>query len=266
MPSGELHVEVVPWGPGTQRARDAVKAALERPGVADRLGDGERRVISITPVFGDPEGGEQPEPTHVRAALYDYAKEQTLLLDAALDGAGEPVSASSARQPLPTADERELAVDVIRDDPELGQAVREGRLTPYRPMPPLIDQLPDGRVERTIAIGLRPAAGDDGHEIVGVRLGRRELVRFERGAPPASLAASRTCGLPDAGQATASGVPGAAKVTVSQDGVELWRFVAIRPAASSGVNGSAIQLASVVYRGKRCAPRPRADPERALRQ
>jgi hypothetical protein len=251
MPSGQLHVEVVPWGPGTQRARDAVKAALERPGVADQLGDGERRVISITPVFPDPEGAEQPEPTHVRAALYDYAKEQTLLLDAPLDGAGEPVSTSSARQPLPTADERDLAVDVIRDDPELGQAVREGRLTPYRPMPPLIDQLADGRVERTIAIGLRPAAGDDGHEIVGVRLGRRELVRFERGAPPASLAASRTCGLPDAGQATASGVPGAAKVTVSQDGVELWRFVAIRPAASSGVNGSAIELASVVYRGKR---------------
>src|SRR3954471_12970675 len=119
MPSGELQVEVVPWGPGTQRARDAVTAALERPGVAVKLGDGDRRVISIKPVFPDPEGGQQPEPTHVRAAVYDYAKEQTLLLDAPLADPGEAVAATSARQPLPTAEERELAVEVIRDDPEL---------------------------------------------------------------------------------------------------------------------------------------------------
>jgi hypothetical protein len=249
---GELHVEVIPWGPSTERAHDAVSAALERPAVAEQLGDGDRRVVSMTPVFPDPDGGEQHEPTHVRAAVYDYAKERTLLVDAPIGEPGEPAAMPSARQPLPAPEERELAVDVIRDDPELGQAVREGRLIPYRPMPPLIaNELPDGRFERTIAVGLRPAEGGDAHEIVGVKLGRRELVRFEQGAPPASLAESLMCGLPDANQVTAQGVPGAAKVRVTQGGTELWRFVAIRPAASSGTNGSAIELRSVAYRGKR---------------
>ncbi|MDF2691786.1 MAG: hypothetical protein K0S65_169, partial [Labilithrix sp.] len=28
---GELHVEVVPWGPAPERAREAVTAALEHP-------------------------------------------------------------------------------------------------------------------------------------------------------------------------------------------------------------------------------------------
>jgi hypothetical protein len=250
--AGELHVEVVPWGPSIERAREAVSAALERPAVAAALGDGDRRVVSIRPLFPDPEGGEQQEPTHIRAAVYDYAKEQTLLVDAPLEGAGEAVAESNARQPLPTTEEREAAVEVIRDDPELGPAVRDGRLIPYRPMPPLIaDELPDGRIERTVAVGLRPAGDGDGHEILGVKLARRELVRFEGGAPPGSLAARETCGVPDAGQATVQGVPGAAKVTVSRGGTELWRFVAIRPAASSGTNGSAIELRTVAYRGKR---------------
>jgi hypothetical protein len=219
---GELHVEVVPWGPSAEDAREAVSAALERPAVRAALGDGDRRVISTTPLFPDPDGGEQQGPTHVRAAVYDYAKERAVFVDAPLDGAGEAVAESCARQPLPAAEEREAAIEVIRDDSELGPAVREGRLVPYRPMPPLIaDELPDGRIERTIAVGLRPVGDGDGHEILGVKLASRELVRFEQGAPPRSLARRQTCGLPDAGQATVGGIPGAAKVTVSQGGTEL---------------------------------------------
>jgi hypothetical protein len=250
--SGELDVQAVPFGPGEEDARAAVRNAFEQPAVAAELGEGDHRVLAMTPILPDPEAGEQPEPSHVRAAVYDYTKEQTVLVDAPIDGVGEAVAASSARQPLPTAEEREAAVDVIRDHSELGPAVREGRLIPYRPMPPLIvDELPDGGIERTIAVGLRPAGDGDRHEILGVKLGRRELVRFEGGAPPGSLARPQTCGLPDAGQATAQGVPGAARVTVSRGGTELWRFVAIRPAASSGTNGSAIELRTVAYRGKR---------------
>jgi hypothetical protein len=250
--SGELNVEVVPWGPGPEDARSAVAEALEHPAVAAELGEGDHRVLSVTPIFPDPEGGEQPEPSHVQAEVYDYTKERAVFVDAPIGGAGGAAATSSARQPLPTAEERQAAVDVIRDDAELGPALGEGGLIPYRPMPPLIaDELPDGRIERTIAVGLRPAGNGAEHEIVGVTLGRRELVRFEGGAPPGSLAGPHTCGLPDAGQTTAQGVPGAAKVTVRRGGEELWRFVVIRPAASSGTNGSAIELRTVAYRGKR---------------
>jgi hypothetical protein len=250
--SGPLQVEVVPWGPGEDDARAAANEALRRPEVAAELGDGDHRVLAVTPLFPDPEDGEQPEPAKVRATVYDYAKEQTLFVDAPIDGAGEAVVASSGRQPLPTVEERDAAVDVIREHSELGPAVRDGRLVAYWPMPPfLADELPDGRIERTIGVGLRPAEGDEGHEIVGVKLARREVVRFEDGAPPRSRARPPMCGLPNAGQPTALGVAGAARVTVTRGGTELWRFVAIRPAASSGRNGSAIELRSVVHRGKR---------------
>ena len=40
-------------------------------------------------------------------------------------------------------------------------------------------------------------------------------------------------------------------MTISQGGQVLWRFLAIRPAASSGTNGSGIELRYVDYRGKR---------------
>ena len=61
------------------------------------------------------------------------------------------------------------------------------------------------------------------------------------------------CGVPlDASQPTAGkGTAGQVLVTVSQGGQTLWRFVAVRPAASSGTNGSGIELRHVDYKGKR---------------
>jgi hypothetical protein len=46
-------------------------------------------------------------------------------------------------------------------------------------------------------------------------------------------------------------VPGSARVTVKQDGEVLWTLIANRPAASSGTNGSGVELRNVSYRGKR---------------
>jgi hypothetical protein len=40
-------------------------------------------------------------------------------------------------------------------------------------------------------------------------------------------------------------------VTVSQGGTVLWKFLAVRPAASSGTNGSGVELRYVDYQGKR---------------
>ena len=60
------------------------------------------------------------------------------------------------------------------------------------------------------------------------------------------------CGAPDAGQPTANrGTLGCAKVKVTQGNKLLWDFVATRPSASSGTNGSGIELQFVNYRGKR---------------
>jgi hypothetical protein len=95
----------------------------------------------------------------------------------------------------------------------------------------------------------------EGHEIVAVNMISRKVTRFapsERGrAPKCSAAHNPICGLPYSGQQTASNVAGSVWVTVTQGGAAVWKFLAIRPAASSGTNGSGVELRFLDYRGKR---------------
>jgi hypothetical protein len=238
---GPLEVQVEPWGPDPDRVAEAARAAQTRSPAT--------RLVGLQPL----DASDEPVPPQaVRATLYDYDEEQALLVDVPLDGGSPTRVVETARQPLPGPDELARALEVVGEHPELGPAVRDGRLIPYRSMPPLAgEELPDGRVERTVTVGLRPVEGDDGHEIVGVRLARGELVRYEDKAPPTALAAAPRCGVADAGQPTVSGRAGAARITVSRDGEQLWRLIAVRPAASSGDMGSGVELRGVSYRGKR---------------
>ena len=166
MAPGDLQVEVVPFGPDAQTADAAVRAALEHPAVRAEVEGVEHRVLSLRPV-GD--AGADP-PTAVEATIYDYTHERAVVVDVPLNGAGAPRVASTARQPLPTEAERRAALAVLRDDPKLGPPIRDGRLVPYRPMPPLLgEEEPDRRLVRAVTVGLRPAEADGaGHEIVAV--------------------------------------------------------------------------------------------------
>ena len=234
----ELEVEVVPFGPDDEEVKAGATAALEDPEVRRRLEGSDYRVLSATAL----EEG-------VETTVYDYTNERALVIQS-----GEEVSVTeTVRQPLPTYTELEAAVEVLRADPDLGPALRDGELQPYRPMPPLVaDELPDGRVERTVTVGLRPANGGKGrNEIVGVKLSGGEVVRFPDRAPRGALAKDAECGVPGAFQPTTPvGTPGRAKVTVSRGGEVLWNFVVARPSASSGTSGSGVELRQVAYRGK----------------
>jgi hypothetical protein len=110
-------------------------------------------------------------------------------------------------------------------------------------------------VERTLAVGLLPREGMQGHEIVAVNMVRRTVLRYEpseRGRAPVTAAAHNPiCGEPYAGQPTATNVAGSVWVTVKQGGTTVWKFLVVRPAASSGTNGSGVELRYVDYRGKR---------------
>jgi hypothetical protein len=249
MPSGELQIEIVPFGADAHAANAAVRTALGHPAVRAEIQDVEHRLLSMRPI-GD---AAADAPIAIEATLYDYTNDRAVVVDAPLHGDGPPTVASTARQPLPSDEERRAALAVLVDDPELGPALRAGRLLPYRPMPPLLtDEQPDGRIVRAVTVGLRPAQDDGaGHEIVAVALARGRVMRFADRAPPGALARSRSCGPHTAGQDTAQGVPGSARVTVTQDGETLWTLIANRPAASSGTNGSGVELRNVSYRGKR---------------
>ena len=254
MPEADpLQVDVVPWGPAPDAVRAAGHAALEHSAVRAELGDADFRLLSVAPVPSEVVEAGVGEEDRVLATVYDYTNERALLVEAPLDGSPHLDLTSTVRQPPVSGEEFAAAVRTIGDDDELGRSLREERLVTYRPMPPLVlEELPDGRIERTIAVGLRAANGAGRHEIVGVKAADGSVVRFEGGAPPTAVAGDKLCGVPNADQPTTDqGEPGAVKVTVSRAGEVLWRFIAVRPAASSGSDGSGIELRSVSYRGKR---------------
>jgi hypothetical protein len=118
----------------------------------------------------------------------------------------------------------------------------------------LYPQSETSRVERTIMVGLLPSGpGNFRNEVVGVNLTRKQLVRYDGGAPPTSLASPEACGVSSAGQGTTSnGTAGQFLVTASLGGTELWNFNVVRPSASSGNSSerSGIELQNVKYRGK----------------
>ncbi len=249
--ASELQIEVVPFGPDAQVADAAVGAALGHPAVRGEIEDVEHWVLSVRPI-GD---ADAEPPTAVEATVYDYTNERALVVEVPLNGDGTPRVASTTRQPLPTEQERMAALAALTEDPELGPEVRAGRLVPYRPMPPLLtEEEPDGRVLRAVTVGLQPAEGHDGgggHEIVAVPLARGGVMRFADGAPPGALALRPELRPARGRAADGPRRAGRARITVKQDGEVLWTLIANRPAASSGTNGSGVELRDVSYRGKR---------------
>jgi hypothetical protein len=145
----------------------------------------------------------------------------------------------TSRQYPPTDDELAWAVGEI--GPPEGAEV-------YRPLPPLANiEHPDGTVDRVIVVGLRAPEGT--HRLVGVRTSDGEV--FE--PPPGVVVPAGT------GEHGVPRGPGCAPVTGDQQarvrvlrGEELlWDLVVVRPSASSGANGSGVELRSVDYLGKR---------------
>jgi hypothetical protein len=253
--SAPFVVKVEPYGQG-QRVHEKVAGALVSRGpLRGQLGGADHRLLSFELLEPERKTAAPRERDRFRATYYDYSNNRTLHVEGRL---GEPEGAAvsvSARQPRPTGAEFEAAVAILRRSAELGPALRSGALRPYRPMPPLVSHVrPDGSVERTLAVGLLPAGrGKPGHEIVGVNMIRRRVERYDDGAPPTALAGPGLCGVAvDAGQPTTDqGVAGQALVSVFSGRTLLWRFVAVRPSASAGTNGSGVELRYVDYRGKR---------------
>ena len=257
-PTGELSVELKPFGPTREQAQALAQIVIRHPAVQKLLAKTRHRLLSLA--FRDAPEDTKPArpkpPNRFEATFFDYSNNRSVLAVGSLADPRRLAVSESGLQPLPSQEEFDEAVGIATQHAELGPELRRQGLRPYRPMPPLVgEERPDGRVERTIAVGFLPREGARGHEIVGVNLIRREVIRYapsERGRAPVTAAAHNpVCGRPDANQATASNVAGSAWVTVKQGGTTVWKFLLVRPAASSGTNGSGVELRYVDYRGKR---------------
>jgi hypothetical protein len=252
----KLTVKIERYGPD-QRVHDkAARELVEKGALRDHLRGADHRLLAFELVEPARKTAKPRENDRYRATYYDYTNNRAVHAEGRFGDARGAAASISRRQPRPTPDEFEAAVKILRRHKELGAHVRSGALQPYRPMPPLVETtLPDGTIERTVAVGLLPTGRrkTPQHEIVGVNMVRRRVERYEAGAPPTALATAGVCGVPNAaGQATTGqGVAGQAWVSVYQGSTLLWRFLVVRPSASSGTDGSAVELRYVDYRGKR---------------
>lgn len=259
-PQGPLVVRVEPSGaaPAVDAARS--RALLQRPEARRALAGARYRVLSVGRREGTFADGTVDGERYC-ATVYDYTHARTLILEEGTSRPGALRILPSTVQPLPTYEEFVEAVRILGKDPIIGPALRDGRLRPYRPMPPLIKKRePTGLVERTLAVGLLPTDQSLAHEIVGVNMVRESPPEhFPDNAPEASQADDELCGAADAFQQTApQGTSGQATISVTRGPVELWRFQVVRPAASSGIVGSGVELRFVEYRGKRVLARAHA--------
>ena len=159
----ELHVE--PHGPDHTLLGGLLSAVLTHPSLASHLEGTEHRLLSLR-VADESESKRRTAciPERFVASVYDYTNNRVLEVSGALahldPAAPEAVEVRVlGHQPLPSDDEFAAAVDIVRHDRELRARIDSGQLQPYRPMPPLIAREgPEGRVERTLTIGLRTTA------------------------------------------------------------------------------------------------------------
>jgi len=244
-----LSVNAVPWCPTQSTINVASRALFEHPLVQERLKGTRYRLLSFQSIDTGDKTNLPVASQHYRATIYDYSHNRTLLADGRLDQPELLEVAESSLQPLPSDEEFEAAMELLLNDSELGPALCERRLLPYCPMPPLIEtELADGRIERTLAVGLFAPNEEILHRIVGVNMVREAVIHE---VPDVALPSGNRCGAPFGEGCPQSGNAGQVRVTVTQGSTVLWTFTAVRPAASSGTNGSGIELRYVNYRGKR---------------
>jgi len=254
-----LTVRAVPWGPSVAEADAARGAVLSSAAVKRLLGKADAAVVSFT-LLESPSVPGKPAipPSRYLAQVFDYSNNRAYEVQGTIRGAAARLDIrETAVQPEPDDAERDRAIAIIRQDAKLGPAVRDGLLVPYRPMPPLVDgDLPVGAKNRTVAIGLKPTSAAVQHEIVGVDMIDRAVVRYPERAPQTARAALLACGPNDAGQPTTSrGTAGQVQITIQKGTDTIWSFLAIRPAASSGTRASGLELRDVFYHGKKVLAR-----------
>lgn len=253
---GAHSIKITPWGP-SQEAIDAAKAnLLKHPAVRRYLKGTQFRLISFELLDKGKINGNIEPPGSYLAWFFDYTNNRAITATGHFDSSEVRVELTLV-QPEPSEEEFQAAVQILSGDSKIGPALRDMSVVVYEPMPPLVNgSAAAGKVERTIAVGLRYQDGNIAPEIVGVNMIRQTIIRYAENAPPASIAAPAACGPPSAGQGTTPrGTAGSFNVIISRGGTEIWNLIVVRPSVSSGTRGSGIEVQNVNYRGKRVLTR-----------
>lgn len=223
-------------------------AILRHPELRRRLGGSRWRLISAQ-LFEEPDAeGERFIASAGEAVLYDYSRGRMLRVAGGPTGLGLIRIEESVEQPVPSPGEFREALDLVMGHPDWGPMVKQGLVKPYRPMPPVLDPGPGNEVERTLYVGLvsRPRKFN---RMVAVNMITGQ-VSPEPVVPARSRVAMPLCGVTDNYCfPPPHGTPGTVRIQWPAK-APVWDFQATRPSASSGCNGSGIELKNVRYRGK----------------
>ena len=195
-----------------------------------------------TDVLSKEEGADLP----FRAILENLAGGEVVEVDGYLLEPESLVVTPTGRPRLPNDEEHLWAREVLRADTEVGGRLDAGEATAYRPMPPIVHlETPDGRVDRAVTVGLREVSPDGGvrHRVVAVRTADGQVLDDL----PELARGDRDCGAPEGPDCPPRVGDARARVRVLRDEEVLWELVVARPSASSGVNGSGVELREVDY-------------------
>ncbi len=181
--------------------------------------------------------------------VHDTVTGRSARVNGPLDDPADLVLVPSSQQWPPTDDEFAWAVSVLGEDHRHRHLLEGDDVATYRPIPPLANvELPDGTVERVVTVGVRTGGPQPHHRVVGVRTSDGEVLADLPGVPaPASV----DCGVsPGTGRPAEKGAA-EARVRVLRGEEVLWDLLVVRPQASSGINGSGVELRNVDYRSQR---------------
>lgn len=244
-----VEIRVTPVGP-TQEIVDRIKAQVEQSAAIQKELRGVKyNLISFEYVFKNTAANRSvAAPEGFRVTFYDYTNDRSILAEGDFAAPQILRIVEDVNKPNPSETEFAAAYKLLGASAEFGTAMKNQKIRAYPAMPP-ITVTESG--ERLVNIGLEPLDGVVENEVVGISFKRNAIVRYPDNAPPASSATSSACGIPTAGQGSSGqGVAGQYQLTVSQNGTTLWEMLITRPSASSGPNGSGIDLQNVKYRGK----------------
>jgi hypothetical protein len=242
---GPFTVTVTPLGPGQSQIDSAVKTVQALPSVRKYLDGALVRQLEFEVL----EMARLSTQQSFRVTFYDYTRNRPVVVESVFGNPNSTTVAIGSFQPLPSPEEFDAAVGMLKKDPVFGRLFKSGNVATYRPMPPLASELVGP--ERTLHVGLLNNASEPPNQIVAVNMISGAVTTYKNNAPPISSANAALCGVPGAGQGTTSrGTAGQFNLTISANGSPVWQMLVIRPAASSGTRASGVELRDVSYLGK----------------
>ncbi|MCC3766151.1 hypothetical protein, partial [Streptomyces sp. UNOC14_S4] len=175
-------VEIEPFHGGRGAAASLAGDLTGLPAVREhltgpRLGVADFQVLEKEPSPGSP----------FRALVHDPDAYRSLEVTGRLDDLAGARARFVRFRPVPGAEEFARAVEALRGHGTFGSVLASGRVTAYRPMPPLADVTnPDGTVDRVVTVGLHDPEGIVRHRIVGVRMRDHAVIPDPEGVPAPS--------------------------------------------------------------------------------